>query len=116
MIAPVNTMQDIATDDQLIERGFWQELAHDELNASMTYCGPFARLSETPLTTRRRPPLGGEHNAEVYTESSTSGRNHWRRSSAQGWCRWTRPPSGRDRACRWQASKWRASAGWPPAR
>ena len=67
MIAPVNTMQDIATDDQLIERGFWQELAHDELDASMTYCGPFAKLSETPLTTRRRPPLVGEHNAEVYT-------------------------------------------------
>jgi crotonobetainyl-CoA:carnitine CoA-transferase CaiB-like acyl-CoA transferase len=67
MIAPVNTMQDIATDDQLIERGFWHEVAHDELDASIVYCGPFAKLSETPLTTRRRPPLAGEHNSEIYT-------------------------------------------------
>ena len=66
MIAPVNTMQDIATDDQLTERGFWQEVAHDELDASMIYCGPFAKFSETPLTTRRRPPLVGEHNADIY--------------------------------------------------
>jgi crotonobetainyl-CoA:carnitine CoA-transferase CaiB-like acyl-CoA transferase len=67
MIAPVNTMRDIATDDQLIERGFWEELTHDELDATVVYCGPFAKLSETPLTTRRRPPLVGEHNSEIYT-------------------------------------------------
>jgi len=66
MIAPVNTMEDIASDDQLIERGFWQQVAHEELDAPVTYCGPFARFSETPLRTRRRPPRVGEHNSEIY--------------------------------------------------
>ena len=68
MIAPVNTMADIASDEQLIARGFWKEIEHPELKASVTYCGPFAKMSGTPLTTRRRPPLIGEHNSEIYAD------------------------------------------------
>ncbi len=66
MIAPVNNMEDIASDVQLNERGFWKRMEHPELGTSVTYCGPFARMSETPLTCRRRPPLIGEHNLEIY--------------------------------------------------
>ena len=68
MIAPVKTMEDIASDEQLIARGFWQKTEHPELEASVTYCGPFVKMSETPLTSRRRPPLIGEHNLEIYAE------------------------------------------------
>ena len=67
MVAPVNDMADIAADEQLIARGFWLQLEHPELDETVTYCGPFTRMSETPLTCRRRPPLIGEHNIEVYS-------------------------------------------------
>jgi formyl-CoA transferase len=30
--------------------------------------GPFAKLSETPLTINRRAPRLGEHNDEIYRE------------------------------------------------
>ena len=33
---------------------------------TLTYCGQFAILSSTPLTLRRRAPLIGEHNNEIY--------------------------------------------------
>jgi len=66
MIAPVNTLEDIAHDEQLAARGFWEQVWHPELGETVTYCGAFAKMSETPLTCRRRPPLIGEHNAEIY--------------------------------------------------
>ena len=66
MMAPVNTMQDIAEDEQLAARGFWQHVEHPQLGIEVTCCGPFVKMSETPLTTRRPAPLIGEHNAEIY--------------------------------------------------
>jgi crotonobetainyl-CoA:carnitine CoA-transferase CaiB-like acyl-CoA transferase len=66
MIAPVNNIEDIAADQQLGARGFWEKIEHPELGASVVYCGAFAKMSETPLTCRRRPPLIGEHNLEIY--------------------------------------------------
>jgi crotonobetainyl-CoA:carnitine CoA-transferase CaiB-like acyl-CoA transferase len=41
---------------------------HDHLDATVRYAGPPYRLSETPWTLRRRPPLPGEHNADVFGE------------------------------------------------
>ena len=71
-IAPQNTMADIARDEQLAARGFWEQVPHPELGVTVTYCGAFAKMSATPLTCRRRPPLIGEHNAEVYGELGLS--------------------------------------------
>lgn len=68
MIAPVNNIRDIATDGQHAARNFWIEVEHPELSANVTYCGPFARFSVTPVITRRRPPLIGEHNHEIYID------------------------------------------------
>src|SRR5262249_13267426 len=34
----------------------------------LTYPGPFARLSATPIRYHRRPPLPGEHTDEVFAE------------------------------------------------
>jgi crotonobetainyl-CoA:carnitine CoA-transferase CaiB-like acyl-CoA transferase len=66
MIFPVNTMQDIAEDEELKFRGFWQELEHPELNTRITYPGSFVPGAEPPLSLRRRAPLIGEHNEEFY--------------------------------------------------
>lgn len=42
------------------------KVEHHELGDALTYCGPFIRLSETPVSYRRRAPLIGEHNKEIF--------------------------------------------------
>ena len=43
-------------------------LKYPELGTTLTYPGAFVKASETPLGIRRRAPLIGEHNEEVYSE------------------------------------------------
>jgi benzylsuccinate CoA-transferase BbsE subunit len=66
MLCPVSTARDIYENTQLRARNFWVEVDHPEIPARMSYPGPFARLSGTPLTMARRAPLPGEHNLEIY--------------------------------------------------
>ncbi|MDO8491660.1 MAG: CoA transferase [Dehalococcoidia bacterium] len=68
LIGPVQTPGDIAEDRQLRERDFWVDVEHPELNAELKYCGPFAKLGETPCEIRRRAPLIGEHNEDIYCQ------------------------------------------------
>jgi crotonobetainyl-CoA:carnitine CoA-transferase CaiB-like acyl-CoA transferase len=68
MLCPVSTARDICENTQLHARNFWVEVNHPEIPARITYPGPFARLSETPLATARRAPLPGEHNLEIYVK------------------------------------------------
>ncbi len=64
-IAPVNTAADIAHDEQLAARDYYQQVEHPGLDRSLTLIGPFAKLSGTPAPPARRAPMLGEHNAEV---------------------------------------------------
>ncbi|TAK34453.1 MAG: CoA transferase [Chloroflexota bacterium] len=67
ILAPVTSTKDIREHPQLEARDFWQQVEHPELDGAIIhYPGPFLKLSETPMTVRRRPPLIGEHNEEVY--------------------------------------------------
>ncbi|HEX4210186.1 MAG TPA: CoA transferase [Candidatus Binataceae bacterium] len=68
LMAPVATVADVLENPQFHDRGYWQKLEHPELGRSFPYPGPFARFSRTPIGYSRRPPLIGEHNAEVYGE------------------------------------------------
>jgi crotonobetainyl-CoA:carnitine CoA-transferase CaiB-like acyl-CoA transferase len=63
---PVADARDIREDPQLAARNFWQEVAHPEIGAALTYPGPFARFSAAECTIRRRAPRVGEHNDEIY--------------------------------------------------
>ena len=72
-IAPVNTVKDLAESVQLAGREYWEEVEHPELNATITYPGAFIRATETPCNIRRRAPLIGEHNEEVYQELGITG-------------------------------------------
>lgn len=63
---PVFAPEDILGDPQLEARGFWEPVEHPELGATLPYPGPFARLSGAPCRIRRRAPLPGEHNDEIY--------------------------------------------------
>ena len=65
---PVSTAKDIVENPQLRSRDIWQELEHPELNASITYPGRWVTMSGSACEIRRKAPLIGEHNHEVYVK------------------------------------------------
>ena len=65
-LAPVSGFADMMQNDQLHSRDYWVDLDHPELKTTITYPGPFLKFSETPISIKRRSPLIGEHNEEVY--------------------------------------------------
>lgn len=65
-IAPVNTVEDILKNDHFQDRGFWIEVEHPELGDTLKYPGFPYLFSENPCRVRRRPPLIGEQNYEVF--------------------------------------------------
>ena len=66
LVAPCNTPEDVVRNPQLNYRQWFTTVVHPELAATIAYPGPPYRLSDTPWRLRRRPPLIGEHNDEVY--------------------------------------------------
>jgi crotonobetainyl-CoA:carnitine CoA-transferase CaiB-like acyl-CoA transferase len=66
VLYPCNTTEDLMHDAQLQSRGFWTEIPHAELGGTLTYPRPCVAFSEAPCDIRRRAPLIGEHNEEVY--------------------------------------------------
>jgi len=68
MLAPVNTVADVADDLQLKARGFWQRVRHPELEAELPYPGAPVKMSATPWQIRGPAPRLGQHNAKVYEE------------------------------------------------
>lgn len=63
----VQRPEEAATSPQLVERGFFTEVAHPVMG-TVTLPGDTYGFSETPWHVRRSAPLLGEHNAEVYGE------------------------------------------------
>jgi crotonobetainyl-CoA:carnitine CoA-transferase CaiB-like acyl-CoA transferase len=63
---PVSSAKDILENPQLQAREIWQKIEHSELGETITYPGSWAKFSETSLGIRRRAPLIGEHNREIY--------------------------------------------------
>jgi crotonobetainyl-CoA:carnitine CoA-transferase CaiB-like acyl-CoA transferase len=68
LFAPVSTIEDVIESEQLRARDYFQNVEHPELARSIRYPGPFVKFSETPIRYRRRPPLVGEHNHEIYRD------------------------------------------------
>jgi crotonobetainyl-CoA:carnitine CoA-transferase CaiB-like acyl-CoA transferase len=66
MLYPVNTIEDIMNDPQLKARDFWQKVNHPELSTTITYPGAWMKSSNASVGVRRRAPLIGEHNRDVY--------------------------------------------------
>jgi len=65
---PVNTPDDLLKDEQLTSRNFFIPVDHPELGGKLIYPGITFRFSETPCGIKKRAPLIGEHNLEVYQE------------------------------------------------
>ena len=66
MMYPVATPDDMLENRQLEARKFWVELDHPELGVTLSYPGAFAVFSESPIKIKRRSPLIGEHNSDIY--------------------------------------------------
>ena len=66
MLNKVCDSADSRASVQLEARNFWTSVEHEELNDTLTYPGPFAKFSLTPVGTPRRAPRIGEHNREIY--------------------------------------------------
>jgi crotonobetainyl-CoA:carnitine CoA-transferase CaiB-like acyl-CoA transferase len=66
LLSPVNNVEFVAEDEQLISRNFWEKIEHPELDTEITY-PRFTYLSnEGTNEVRFRAPLIGEHNMDVY--------------------------------------------------
>ena len=66
---PVATPSDILKHPHLEARKYFQKVHHPELGVDITYPGPFLKIPGSDRAhLRRRPPLIGEHNREVYEE------------------------------------------------
>jgi formyl-CoA transferase len=68
MVYPVANARDILSDPQLMERDFWVGLDHPEFNKVIAYPGPFVKTENGLCRIRRRAPLIGEHNTDVYVK------------------------------------------------
>jgi formyl-CoA transferase len=68
LLCPQSSCMDIRENTQLQSRDFWSKVEHPELGTRITYPGPFLKATRTPPAIRRRAPLIGEHNAEVYKD------------------------------------------------
>jgi crotonobetainyl-CoA:carnitine CoA-transferase CaiB-like acyl-CoA transferase len=65
-LAPVANVADVAADEQLKARDFWIQVPHDTLGRTLTFPGPFAKMTATPIGSTTRAPRVGEHNDEIY--------------------------------------------------
>lgn len=65
-IVPACTAKETMEFPQLTARDYWVEIDHPELGTTITYPNGFIRATETTCKIRRRAPLIGEHNEEIY--------------------------------------------------
>ena len=68
LLAPVNTVADLPESPQLASRNYWLDIFHPELDAFLKYPGPSVKVDSCPQQIKRRAPMIGEHNAEIYAD------------------------------------------------
>ena len=71
-LGPCNNAEDVLKYPQLKARNFWKEVEHPELGTSLKYPGGAVVTTQGYVGVRRRAPLIGEHNEEIYKELGIS--------------------------------------------
>ena len=84
LICPSFTMGELAEYEQLEARNFWMELDYPELGCTIRHPRRSLISSEAPCEVRRRAPLVGEHNEEIYTGELGMSRGRLGRLRTQG--------------------------------
>ena len=67
-LGPVRAPEEVAADEHFRDRGFFVTVEHPELGRSFEYPGAAAIYHASPWSIRRRAPLIGEDNVEVFGE------------------------------------------------
>jgi crotonobetainyl-CoA:carnitine CoA-transferase CaiB-like acyl-CoA transferase len=67
--ATVRPPEALFDDEQLAARGYFVEVEHPELGPKFRYPGAPYLFNGTPWRAHRRPPLTGEHSAEILRDS-----------------------------------------------
>jgi crotonobetainyl-CoA:carnitine CoA-transferase CaiB-like acyl-CoA transferase len=65
-LSMVSSIPDLFENPQLKALEYFVNVEHDELGETLTYPGAPYHLSDTPWRIRKRAPLIGEHNEEIY--------------------------------------------------
>ncbi len=81
--APVNSSEDVLLDPDLVARGYWQRLNHPVIGDLAIARPPF-RFGGDDQPVLRRPPLLGEHTAEVAREVLGMSDSEIERLTAEG--------------------------------
>ena len=69
LLMPIMTTRELRYNEQLRHREFWEEVYHPELGINIVYPGAFCKIiGPEPWKVRRRAPLIGEHNLEIYRD------------------------------------------------
>ncbi len=84
MLWPMNDIKGLMEMPQLRARNFWVDIEHPELGDAITYPGAPVQTSEGYWHIRRRAPLIGEHNDEVYMEELGLSRNDYAQLQQDG--------------------------------
>lgn len=65
MLYPANDASTLVENPQLVSRGFWQQVTHDDLGRDVTYPGAPMVMTQTPMRAGERAPHLGEHTDDV---------------------------------------------------
>jgi len=65
-LSAVANTEDLLRNEQFVATNYWVKLNHPELDDVITYPGAFFRSDEIIVKIRRRAPLIGEHNEQIY--------------------------------------------------
>jgi crotonobetainyl-CoA:carnitine CoA-transferase CaiB-like acyl-CoA transferase len=68
LLSPVSNIEGVARDENLIFRGYWQEVEHPEWGVFITYPGFTFLTKGAENRIRSRAPHVGEHNEQIYGE------------------------------------------------
>lgn len=68
LLAPVQSIADVAASEQLRARGFWRPVRQAPLERAIPFPGPFARFGATPLRDPGPAPTIGEHGDAIRAE------------------------------------------------
>ena len=69
LLAPVQSIADVAESEQLRARGFWRSVRQAPLEREVRLPGPFARFGATALRDPAPAPAIGEHGDAIRTEA-----------------------------------------------
>ena len=68
LVIPINSVKDLTEDEQLIYRGYFEKVFHQDLNTEITYPGAPYQMKKTPWKIKSPAPKVGENTQQILNE------------------------------------------------